>query len=282
MREDQASSTALGVSVIRTVHQMMDDLPHILEDQISPILLQDFTIDRIRKEPEKHKSLAARGLRSHVVLRSRYAEDELREATNLGIKQFISLGSGYDTFPYRQPHWANDIRILEIDHPETQQAKRAHFKAKGLQDPPNLEFLPLDLEKDDFFNRVGKTSLDLEQPVWISCLGVLAYLQKQTVHQIFKSVAKTRRGSGIVFAFAPETETTDKTVEGIASVAERAAELGEPWLTRFTVENLRSELQECGFTEVSFLEPKEAQSRYYKNRTDLPVPRKVRLCKAHV
>ena len=118
--------------------------------------------------------------------------------------------------------------------------------------------------------------------MWISCLGVLAYLRKLTVHRIFESVAKMRRGSGIVFAFAPETETTDKTAEGIASVAGRAAELGEPWLTRFTVENLRSELQECGFTEISFLEPKEAQSRYYKDRTDLPVPRMVRLCKAQV
>ena len=130
MREDHGSSTALGVSVIRTVHQIMDEMPHILEDPISPILLHESTIDRIRKEPGKHKSPAAQGLRSHVVLRSRYAEDELHDATNHGVKQFISLGSGYDTFPYRQPHWANNIRILEIDHPETQLEKELTSKPR--------------------------------------------------------------------------------------------------------------------------------------------------------
>jgi hypothetical protein len=63
---------------------------------------------------------------------------------------------------------------------------------------------------------------------------------------------------------------------------DRAAELGEPWLTRFTTEDLKTELEAYGFTEVSFLDPREAESKYYRNRTDLPAPRIVRLCKAVV
>jgi O-methyltransferase involved in polyketide biosynthesis len=54
VREDQASNTALGVSVIRAVHQIIDEIPHILEDPISPRLLDKPEIDRIRDEPEKH------------------------------------------------------------------------------------------------------------------------------------------------------------------------------------------------------------------------------------
>jgi methyltransferase (TIGR00027 family) len=280
MRKEQGSSTALGVSMVRTIHQIVDDVPHILEDPISPILLDESTLDKIRKEPEKHRSKAARGLRSHVVLRSRYAEDELQEAAKRGVRQCINLGAGYDTFPYRLPAWAAKMRIIEIDHPATQEAKRAHFRDKGLKDPDNLKFLPLDLEKDDFSNGIENTSLDLEQPLWISCLGVFAYLRRQTVHNIFRSSAVMPKGSGIVFAFAPERATSGSAAGWIPSVADRAAELGEPWLTRFTVEDLKGELQGFGFTEVSFLEPKEAEVRYYSNRTDLPVPTMARLCKA--
>lgn len=282
MRGEQGSNTALGVSVIRTIHQIVDDLPHILEDTVSPQLIDRAVLEKIRNEPERHRSKAVRGLRSHIVLRSRYAEDELHEATNRGVSQFINLGAGYDTFPYRQPEWAASMKIIEIDHPATQEAKRAHFKTNGLKDPDNLEFLSLDLEKDDFSKAITNTSLDPKHPIWISCLGVLAYLRKQTVSKILEAVAQLPKGSGIVFAFAPERATSDIAVEGSSSVADRAEELGEPWLTRFTVEDLKGELHQCGFAEISFLEPKEAELRYYRDRTDLPAPRIVRLCKAKV
>src|SRR5271169_1673990 len=71
-----------------------------LDDPISPKLIDPEVIARILREPEKHNSRAARGLRSHIVLRSRYAEDELREAIFRGLKQFVNLGAGYDTFAY--------------------------------------------------------------------------------------------------------------------------------------------------------------------------------------
>lgn len=106
----------------------------------------------------------------------------------------------------------------------------------------------------------------------VSCLGVFAYLRRGTVRRVFEAVAGLPRGSGIVFAFAPEKGLNNRNPEETASVAERAAELGEPWLTRFVMEDLMDELHACGFIEVSFLEPREAESRYHRNRSDLPVP----------
>ena len=79
MRDGEGSSTALGVSVIRTVHQIVDDSPHILEDTVSQLLLDDATVGQIQRGSERFRSDEARGLRSHIVLRSRYAEDELHE-----------------------------------------------------------------------------------------------------------------------------------------------------------------------------------------------------------
>jgi len=84
--------------------------------------------------------MVARGLRSHIVLRSRYAEDELRDATIRGVTQCMNVGAGYDTFSYRQPEWAAHLQIVELDHPVTQREKRAYFAAKGLKDPDNLAF----------------------------------------------------------------------------------------------------------------------------------------------
>jgi len=42
-------------------------------------------------------------------LRSRYAEDCLAEAFTRGLRQYVILGAGLDTFAYRQPNWASDL-----------------------------------------------------------------------------------------------------------------------------------------------------------------------------
>ena len=211
MRDGEGSSTALGVSVIRTVHQIVDDSPHILDDPVSQRLLDDAMVGQIQRESEKYRSREARGLRSHVVLRSRYAEDELHEAITRGVRQFINLGAGYDTFPHRQPEWVANVQILELDHPATQKEKRAHFAAKGLKDPDNLAFIPVDLETDTLSKDIANAPIDLQKPIWISSLGVFAYLRRQTVLRVFETIVGLPKGSGIVFAFAPDKGTAKNT-----------------------------------------------------------------------
>lgn len=79
-------------------------------------------------------------MRSRVCLRSRYAEAALKEATAKGVRHYVVVfffvvdgggGAGFDTFALRQPDWARALRIVEIDHPATQAAKRAMLAKAG-------------------------------------------------------------------------------------------------------------------------------------------------------
>jgi methyltransferase (TIGR00027 family) len=282
MKEEQSSQTALGVCFIRAVHQMMDEIPHILEDPLSPLLLDQEAIRKIKTRPEVQKSLQARALRSHVVLRSRYAEDRLFLAFKAGIRQFISLGTGYDTFSFRQPDWAHSMRIVETDHPATQSARRELFKQKGIESPQNVEFVSLDFEKEGVREGLSHSTLDFSQHAFVSCLGVLAYLTPETVRGLFQSIAEIPTGSRFVFAFAPNEKDSTERDSREMTASQRAAEHGEPWLTRFEVAELQEELLESGFSKVSFLAPDEAKTRYYAGRQDLPPPRLIRLCEAIV
>jgi methyltransferase (TIGR00027 family) len=280
VKDDHASSTALGVSIIRTVHQLIDELPHILEDPISPLLLSAEKIKAIESNPNRYQTAYAKGLRSHVVLRSRFAEDELRSSIESGVKQFISMGAGFDTFPFRQPDWAKGIQIIEIDHPASQKAKLDHFRSRKISFPNNLEFIPLDLEKSDISTSLSGSKIDWKQPIFMTCLGVLAYLSLDAVRNIFKSIGSMPTGSTLVLAFASrhsDGETIKETV-----TADRAAEHGEPWKTYFYEEELEREMIDHGFRQVTFLQPEDAADRYYKGRTDLPAPRRTRLCVGQV
>ncbi len=282
MTEDQASTTALSVSVMRAVHQTIDELPHILEDSVSLKLLKKGTIQQILAEATKHRSPQLKALRSHIVLRSRYTEDRLHSAFLSGTRQYVSLGAGYDTFACRQPDWSTTLKIVEIDHPATQSAKLRHFYDSDIQFPRNAEFLPLNLETGGLRDGLSRSTLDLSIPIFFSCVGVLAYLRTETVDSIFKDIAAMPKGSGFVFAFAPLIRGDIAPLRGIESTAQRAAAHGEPWLTRFEADELAKKLIETGFSKVSFLLPEEATLQYYQSRSDLPAPKAIRLCEALV
>ena len=282
MQEDRSSDTALGVATIRAVHQLIDELPHLLDDPVSPLLLGDDALRRIREMPGQYESIRSRALRSHVVLRSRFAEDELARAAVSGIRQFISLGAGYDTFSFRQPDWARAFKIVEVDHPATQSAKIELMRRAGIKKPRNVEFVPLDLESGDLRASLAGSSLSLALPTFVACLGVLAYLRPETVCKTFQSIAGMAKGSEFVFAFAPNQGEGQRGNREFMTTAERAAAHGEPWLTRFGLEELKQELMKSGFGNVTFLSPTEAEECYYKGRQDLPAPKKARICHAVV
>lgn len=92
-------------------------------------------MERAKAAPEWMQSDLTVSIRSHVVLRSRYAEDQLWAAASRGVRQYVILGAGYDTFAYRQPVWAASLRIFEVDHVASQQAKVERLRSVGISIP---------------------------------------------------------------------------------------------------------------------------------------------------
>jgi methyltransferase (TIGR00027 family) len=63
--------------------------------------------------------------------RSRYTEDTLEEAIRNGVRQYIVLGAGFDTFAYRRSDLAKQLQVFELDHPVTQALKREWVSKQG-------------------------------------------------------------------------------------------------------------------------------------------------------
>ena len=104
----------------------------------------------------------ARSLRASVAARSRFAEDNLATAYHRGIRQYIILGAGLDTFAHRNSH--ADLHVFEIDHPATQAWKRTLLQTTALAAPPNLTFVPVNFETitistGRFHSRISSKSL---------------------------------------------------------------------------------------------------------------------------
>jgi methyltransferase (TIGR00027 family) len=257
---------------MRAAHQLLDAPPRILEDPVAVHLLGPDAAPQINDAPERYQTPAMRGLRAHFVLRSRFAEDRLAAAVARGVTQYVLLGAGYDTFALRQPSWARGLKILEVDHPGTQDLKRSMIAAAGLIVPENAKFASIDFEHESLRDGLVRCGVALDAPAFFSWLGVTMYLNEDAIDAVLRSVASFPAGSEIVLTFAPPRG------DSLFPLDARAASAGEPWVSYLTPEEMATKLRYAGFSNVEFLSPADAEARYFRERPqDLPGPRQMNI-----
>jgi methyltransferase (TIGR00027 family) len=280
MTTPDASRTARVVAVLRAAHRIIDDQPPLLDDNIIGRLLGADTEQRIRDQEEQLQTPVMRGLRSHVLLRSRFAEDALAHAVTVGIRQYIVLGAGLDTFAYRQPAWASQLAIVEVDQPASQKAKRAALAAAAISVPSNVRYADIDFERETLAAGLERCGVAMDAPSFFSWLGVTMYLTRDAIEAVSRTVASFPSGSTMVLTFAQPRAEDDRAR---AELAQGAAAVGEPWLSYFTPEEIEALLRDAGFSSVAFLERHDAMLRYYAGRPDgLVAPRDVSILSATV
>jgi methyltransferase (TIGR00027 family) len=255
--------------MLRAAHQLVDGEPRILVDAPVVQMVGAEAVEQIRTYARELQSPGSRGLRSHVVLRSRFAEDQLAIAVERGVRQLVVLGAGLDTFAYRQPEWARVLRIIEVDQPATQADKRERLASAAIEIPANVTLVPVDFETTSLEQALETAGIDSSSPVFFSWLGVTMYLTEAAVDAVLRTVAGLARGSEVVFTFTQPRAIDDGPFDGYGpALADAAAAMGEPWLTYFEVPALEAKLRAFGFSRVEFLTRHVAHARYFVGRAD--------------
>lgn len=274
MAERGASKTAVGVAILRAAHQLLDGEPRVLDDTVIVALLGPEARAGILAQPERFREPRSMALRSHVLLRSRFAEERLRAAVARGVSQLVVLGAGLDTFAYRQPGWAAGLRIYEVDHPASQAAKRARLEAAQITVPPNLTYAPIDFELDTLVTGLERAGFDGKARTFVSCLGVLVYLTSEAIADLFAFVAQLPAGSECAFTFGGERVPEEP---GRPSLATVAADLGEPWLSSMEIEDVESVLARAGLRAPVLMSREEATGWLGERSDGLELPRRERV-----
>ncbi len=253
--------------MLRAAHQLFDEEPKVLRDETVVRLVGEAAVEQLRLHRDELFAAETMYLRAQIVLRSRFAEDRLSDAVRRGVGQYVVLGAGSDTFAYRQPEWARGIRVVEVDHPASQDAKRARVAEAGIAVPPNVTFAPIDFERISLTDGLAAGGVDLAAPIFFSWLGVTMYLSEPAVDAVFEAIVGLPRGSEVVYTFAQPRQESDSS-PARPTLAERSAAVGEPWRSYFTPEQLEAKLLSFGFSDVYFLTGDEARRRYFSGRRD--------------
>lgn len=268
VRTGQASQSALRVAALRAVHQLLDE-PVVLDDPVALPILGPILSANLAADPFALNDPMSRGLRAALVVRSRVAEDELARAFNSGVRQYVILGAGLDTFAYRNPFGDEGLRVFEVDHPSTQASKQLALKGGGIDTPESLTFVPVDFEQSTLAKGLEEAEFRSDDPAFFSWMGVSMYLTPEAFLEGLSYVAARPKPSAVVFDYRV-TPSSLNPVERVLNeeLGKKIAEQGEPWIADYLPEDLRARVLALGFSQVEDLGPDELNPRYFARRKD--------------
>ena len=280
MKDNQISTTAMLVSLMRAVHTRLDEVK-LINDPWGEKLIPEASLELLRGVADKQTDFVAASesrqlddqllayLRASppyasVITRTRYTLDAIKNAITKGIDQFVILGAGLDTFSVCQPELAGKLNIFEIDHPATQEFKRERLKACGLSQAKTLHYIPADLATEDLSSILTAGPIDPNRPTIFSWLGVTMYLTREENLSTLSTIASSSApGSEVIFTYIDQNffQKQDQA-DSFRESASAAGQLGEEWLSGFDPTKLAEDLDELGYTLVEDLTTVQLVDRY--------------------
>ena len=189
------------------------------------------------------------------------------------------LGAGLDSWALR--HEAPDVRVFELDHPETQQWKEARIRSRLGEVPTHLTLIPIDFEREAIADALQGQNFDRDSRVFVSWLGTLYYLTREAIEATFASLAVVcMPGSRVVFDyFQPKSTMSPVDLQLYEEIDQGGKRRGEPLQTLLGSDDVSDILHSAGFQVVEDLPATEIRHQYLRHRSDgLDIPDFVRLC----
>jgi methyltransferase (TIGR00027 family) len=245
------------------------DRPPVFTDPLALLVLSAEARSRLDTDPGQGNRGAVRSrLRAFLAVRSRIAEDRLAAAAGAGVRQYLVLGAGLDTYACRTP--LRELRIFEVDHPQTQAWKLARLRAAGLAASAGTVYVPVDFESQRLSDELARHGFDAAAPTAVSWLGVVPYLEESTVWATLAWLASVVGDDGhVVFDYGSKPRWWQVGQRAVLRrFAARVAAAGEPLRTSLEPATVRDRLRSVGFTGVADLDARELNRRYFAGRTD--------------
>jgi methyltransferase (TIGR00027 family) len=276
------SKTAIWVAAARAIGAREPDLKACNPDRLAEALLGDPSklelehpiVDALRSSYEQAmQDLEIASLVRAMAERTRFIDEALERAVGAGAVQVLIPGAGLDSHAYRCGELLAGVRVFEVDRPETLAFKKQRVDEALGGRPPNLTYVPLDLESEEMPAALARHGYDAGRRTFVILEGVTMYVPEQGLRALFGFIASHPKGSSVVFDFASRPMIDGLEHIDLASVPpvarpsfERFLALidNEPWVFGFPVDGEAEFLASVGLTlrETMTIGSEESSKRY--------------------
>jgi O-methyltransferase involved in polyketide biosynthesis len=142
-------------------------------------------------------------------------------------------------------------------------------------------FAPVDFERHSLREGLEQAGFDFGQRAVFSWVGVTTYLTLDAIHAALATMAQCPPGTSVVLTYnLPVAAMSGSTAQIAATFAELAADMGEPFVSRFLPGEMAWLLREHGFGQISDFGPDEGRAAYFPGQADIEIAGAQRLVAA--
>jgi methyltransferase (TIGR00027 family) len=264
---------------LRALHVAVDNPPYVFEDTAAagylPVSQRRYLkwladmAERWRGtyRPRLH---AVANVGSQVLVRARYAEDALAAAVGRGCQRYVILGAGLDTYAQRHAGDPAPLPVIEIDHPATQDWKRARLRENAQTELAVATYEPVDFERMPLEGALG----DFGAPQFISWLGTTYYLTRSAIATTLSKLAEhSAPGSELVLDYWRQSRFSGLNTMLAWSAGIATALQPEPLRSFFDPHDMEALITSAGWRVREHCAPDIQNARYLAQRADgLRVP----------
>ncbi len=124
-----------------------------------------------------------------VAVRTKYFDSIIENAVSRGINQFIVLGSGLDSRPYRLSFLPSSGLWFEFDYKSVLDYKKRILDATHYQPFIPIKHVPYDILKVNLVQQLVINGFDVKKPTLLIIEGVIYYLTLVQVDSLFEKIA---------------------------------------------------------------------------------------------
>jgi len=186
---------------------------------------------------------------AYMQVRTRAIDDALLDFAGGGGEQVVILGAGFDARAVRLAPRLEGVRFIEVDHPATQDRKRAVLADAGVSS--GARYLAWDFERDplaDLPARLREVGHDRSRPTFVIWEGVTMYLSREALASSVDAIASFGApGSRLAFNYV-RRDLVERPGPLPRAVAAVVRGVGEPFRSGFDPGELPAWLGSWGFS----------------------------------
>ena len=192
------------------------------------------------------------------------------------VEQYLLLGAGFDTRPYRFVASITDsnVQTFEVDLPEIQESKKKALEAakKAIGSVAHVEFVPTNLNEDgQLLEQTQARGFNSDKVSLVTWEGVTYYLEEKGVDSTFAQLSDMLApGSLLQFDYIDERVITNpRAFFGGEAFINKRKNTDEPIKFGLKPEEVPRFLEKYGFEAVSNLYGEAVRDRIMKKGSSL-------------
>ena len=272
MRDGHASRTAEHNALFRALESDLPEHRRLFSDPLARAFLTwpYATTTRVARVPGL-RELVPRffdhrwpGVRTSVVARTRLIDDVIAASLGDHIEQLVILGAGFDSRAYRL-RGVSDITVFEVDHPDTQAAKRRTLRRVLSAAPTHVRFVAVDFNQRQLDSVMPAAGYRDSARTFILWEGVTNYLTEAAVDTTLRWCARAAPGSRLLFTYVHrDVLTNPRAFVGTERLFATLAKAHEQLTFGIEPSELRAFLAKRGLDLERDVGAAEYRQRYFK------------------